>query len=433
MGDPRAIRRAVVTGVGPITSIGTGKDAFWDGLVSGRRGTRPIDLPWLAKRFRCRVGAPVELPGLAHLGVDEQEARLLDPATQLALAASALALDDAGFRLVPAGDSGQRFVIEGVDPERAGVILGSGIGGLSTIERAHRAWLLGEPLTGSLRYSVPMLIPNAIPAQTAIRFGLRGECKTVSTACAAGTMAIGDAYRLVRDGELDLAIAGGVDKTMADYDGFSLLGFDLLNTVTHRNDDPEGASRPFDRDRDGFVMSEGAGIVVLESEAHARARGGRPYCEIAGYGVTCDAHSMMQIDPDVEQVARAMRGALEGAGLSPEEVGYVNAHGTATRLNDPAESRALRRVFGRAIDRVLVNSTKAMTGHAIGAAGGIEAIATVLSLAHGLVHRCVNLDRPDPECDIPLPRENAPLGRLAALSNSFAFGGHNAVLALVRS
>jgi 3-oxoacyl-[acyl-carrier-protein] synthase II len=214
---------------------------------------------------------------------------------------------------------------------------------------------------------------------------------------------------------------------------FGVSGFTLLTALSTRNDEPRRASRPFDRDRDGFVMSEGAGIVVLESEAHARARGARPYCEIAGYGVTCDAHSMMQIDPDVEQVARAMRGALEGAGLSPEEVGYVNAHGTATRLNDPAESRALRRVFGRAIEQVLVNSTKAMTGHAIGAAGGIEAIATVLSLAHGLVHRCVNLDRPDPECDVPLPRENAPLGRLAALSNSFAFGGHNAVLALVRS
>ncbi len=433
MGGQRAARRVVATGVGPITSIGSGKDAFWDGLVAGRSGTRPIDYPWLARRFRCRVGAPVELPDLSSWGIDEQEARLLDPATQLALAATVLALEDAGFRLVPAGDSGQRFNVEGVEPERAGVVLGSGIGGICTIERAHRNWTLGEPMTGALRYSVPMLISNAIPAQAAIRLGFRGECKAVVTACAAGTMAIGDAFRLVRDGELDLAIAGGADKTLADEDGFSLLGFELLSTLSRRNDDPAGASRPFDRARDGFVMSEGAGVVVIESEEHARARGARLYCEIAGYGTTCDAHSMLQLDPGGDQVVRAMRRALEDAGLAPRDVGYVNAHGTATRLNDPAESRALHRVFSRSIADILVNSTKAMTGHALGAAGEIEAIATVLSLAHGLVHRGVNLDDPDPECDLLLPRVNTPLSRLAAISNSFGFGGHNAVLAMVRA
>ncbi len=429
----QAVRhRVVVTGVGPITSIGSGKDAFWGAILAGRSGTRAIDLPWLSSRFRCRVGAPVDLPDLAPWGIGEQDARLLDPATRLALGATWMALEDAGLRPRLADDDTGRIVLDEVDLERAGVILGSGIGGICTIERAHRSWTLGEPMTGALRYSVPMLILNAIPAQAAIRLGLRGECKAVATACASGTMAIGDAFRLIRDGELDLAIAGGADKTLADTDGFSLLGFELLSTLSRRNDDPAGASRPFDRGRDGFVMSEGAGVVVLESEAHARARGARVYCELAGYGVTCDAHSMLQLDPTGDQVVRAMRGALESADLVPSDVGYVNAHGTATRLNDPAESRALHRVFARALADVLVNSTKAMTGHAIGAAGGIEAIATVLSLANGLVHRCVNLDDPDPECDLPLPRANAPLARSAALSNSFGFGGHNAVLALVR-
>jgi len=433
MEGPRARHRVVVTGVGPITSIGTGKASFWTGLVEGRRGARPIDLPWLTSRFRCRVGAPVEMPDLSPWGIGEQDARLLDPAARLALGATWLALEDAGLHPRPADEESGGVALHGVDLERAGVILGSGIGGICTLERAHRSWTLGEPMTGALRYSVPMLITNAIPAQAAIRLGFRGECKAISTACAAGTMAIGDAYRLVRDGELDLAIAGGADRTLADEDGFSLLGFELLSTLSRRNDDPAGASRPFDRARDGFVMSEGAGVIVLESETHARARAARVYCELAGYGTTCDAHSMLQLDPAGDQVVRAMRRALEDAGLAPEDVGYVNAHGTATRLNDPAESHALHRVFSRAIADVLVNSTKAMTGHALGAAGGIEAIATVLSLANGLVHRCVNLDDPDPECDLPFPRQNTPLRRLAAISNSFGFGGHNAVLALVRS
>jgi 3-oxoacyl-[acyl-carrier-protein] synthase II len=261
-----------------------------------------------------------------------------------------------------------------------------------------------------------------------MRYGFHGECKAVSTACASGTMALGDAYRLVRDGELDLVLAGGADKTVADHDGYSLFGFDLLRTLSTRNADPDRASRPFDTDRDGFVLGEGAGILVVEAEEHARARGARIYCELAGYAATCDAHSMMQIEPSGEQMARVVETALRTSDVGAEDVVYCNAHGTATRLNDPMESRALHRVFGGRVFDLFVNSTKSMIGHAIGAAGGIEAIVTALSLAEGVVHRCVNLENPDPECDLALPRHNQRIRPLAAISNSFAFGGHNATL-----
>ena len=418
----------VITGLGPITSIGCGVAAFWDGIRRGASGVRRLEFPWFRSRgFRSRLGAPVDDPDPAALGLSPREADLLDPASRFALAAAALALEDAGFS--PRSSE----ALESVDADRVGVVLGTGIGGLCTLEESHRAWVLGERFSGTLRYALPMLIPNALPAQVAIRFGFRGENKTVSTACAAGTMAIGDAYRLVRDGVLDVALAGGVEKTLSDVDGYGLLGFDLLRTLSTRNDEPERASRPFDADRDGFVLGEGAGLLVLEREEHARARGARAYARIAGYAATCDAHSMMQPEPGGGQIVRAMRAALADADLAPGDVGYVNAHGTATRRNDPQEAEAIHRVFGRKSADVLVNSTKAMTGHAIGAAGGIEAITTALSLARGLVHRCVNLDRPDPACDLNLPRENRDVSPLAAMSNSFAFGGHNACLVLVRA
>lgn len=422
----------VVTGLGPVTAIGNGKDAVWDSVMAGRSGTRLVDYPWIReRRFRCRVGAPATLPAPENFLCTESELKYFDPATQFALAAANLALTDAGlsFSLVDAKRS--RFCIDNIDPTRIGVVLGTGIGGLNTIEWSHRIWVLGEPTTGLFRYSLPMLIPNAIPAQVAMKFGLQGENKAVATACAAGTMALGDGFRLVRDGELDLVLAGGVEKVLGNVDGYGLIGFDMLHTLSTRNHDPQGASRPFDFDRDGFVMGEGAGLLVLERREHAEARGARIYCEIAGYAANSDAYSMMQLEPSGVQIVRVMKRALASAQLSIDDVGYVNAHGTATKLNDATEAKALHQVFGRKIFDVLVNSTKAMTGHAIGAAGGIEGIITALSLYNQRVHACVNLATPDPECELNLPRETAPLPPLAALSNSFAFGGHNASLVLV--
>ena len=427
----RPSHEVVVTGLGPVTSIGAGVEPFWEALLAGRSGARTVEFDWIQDRaFKSRVGAPVPDPDPAACGLTDREAQLLDPASRYALAAAAMAVEDAGLRAVAVDEKGRELRIEGVDPARAGAIVGTGIGGLCTLEKSHRVWVRGEPITGALRYSLPMLIPNALPAQVAIRYGLRGECKAVVAACASGTMALGDAYRLIRDGELDLAIAGGVEKTLSDVDGFGLLGFDLLRTLSTRNHEPERASRPFDADRDGFVLGEGAGLLVLEREEHARARGARIYARVAGYASTCDAHSMMQMEPSGDMMVRVMEQAILAAAVSKGDVGYVNAHGTSTRVNDVQEAKALHRVFGKRVLEVLVNSTKAMTGHAIGAAGGIEAIATVLSVARGVVHRCVNLDNPDPECDLALPRENHPVRASAALSNSFAFGGHNATLVL---
>jgi 3-oxoacyl-[acyl-carrier-protein] synthase II len=274
-----------------------------------------------------------------------------------------------------------------------------------------------------------MLIPNAVPAQIAIHTGARGECKTMGTACAAGTMATGDAYRLIRDGEADLAIAGGVEATMSDHDGFALMGFDLLKTASLWRGDPARASRPFDRDRQGFVLSEGAGILVLEELEQARARGAHIYAEIAGYHATCDAHSMLQLAPSGDEIVRVMAELLERTDTSPGDVGYVNAHGTGTEQNDPLETSALRRVFGPHADSLLVSSTKSMCGHAIAASGGLEAIATALTIDTGRVHPTINLDNPDPACDldyVPWTSREAPVE--AALSCSYGFGGHNAAL-----
>lgn len=431
MGEVHGRRRVVITGVGPVTSIGTGADAFWEGVVQGRSGVRGLDFPWLRGRaFKSRVGAPVDEPDTALYPITEREATALDPAARLALAGAALALRDAGLGLRLVDEKSNRYAVEGIDADRAGVVIGTGIGGLNTIERSYRPYVRGEPITGLNRFALPALIPNAVPAQVAIKFGLHGECKTVSTACASGTMAVGDAYRLVRDGDLDVVITGGADKTLSDQDGYSLFGFDLLRTLSTRNTDPNRASRPFDAERDGFVLGEGAGILVLENAEHARARGARAYAEVAGYAATCDAFSMMQIEPSGDQMARVIERALRSADVSSDDVVYVNAHGTSTRQNDPMEAKALHRVFGKRVWDVLVNSTKSMTGHAIGAAGGIEAITTALSLARGVVHRCVNLENPDPDCDLALPRENQPVKPLVAISNSFAFGGHNASLVL---
>jgi 3-oxoacyl-[acyl-carrier-protein] synthase II len=421
----------VVTGLGPITCIGSGVEPFWEGIVAGRSGARTVEFDWIhGHPFKSRVGAPVPEPDPASFGLSGREAQLLDPTSRFALAAAALALRDAGLEAAPVDEKGREIAVAGIDPTRVGVVIGTGIGGLCTLEKSHRVWVRGEPITGALRYSLPMLIPNALPAQVAIRYGFRGECKAVVTACASGTMAIGDAYRLIRDGELDLAIAGGVEKTLSDVDGYGLLGFDLLRTLSTRNHEPEKASRPFDADRDGFVLGEGAGLLVLERGEHARGRGARIHARVLGYASTCDAHSMMQIEPSGDQMVRVMERAMALAGVGRDEIGYVNAHGTSTRANDALEARAIHRTFGQRVFDVLVNSTKAMTGHGIGAAGGIEAIATVLALSRGLVHRCVNLETPDPECDLALPRENRELKAGAALSNSFAFGGHNATLVL---
>jgi 3-oxoacyl-[acyl-carrier-protein] synthase II len=312
--------------------------------------------------------------------------------------------------------------------------VGSGIGGISTTEVSHGAWRADRSKKGVKRYALPMLIPNAAAGQVAIRFGARGESKALSTACAAGTMAIGEAFRLLRDGAADVVLSGGTEGVAGDDDAYALMGFDRLRTLSTRNEAPERASRPFDRERDGFVLGEGAAILVMERESHARARGARIYAAVAGYGANCDALSMMALDETGERIVEVAQAALRSATLRPQDVGFVSAHGTSTVLNDKTEARALRTLFGPRADAVAVTSLKSMTGHAIAASGALEVAALALSLKEGVLTPTINYEFPDPDCAVDVvanqPRRAQPE---AALKLSYGFGGHNACLVLTRA
>lgn len=424
--------RVFITGLGPVTSIGIGRPAFWEGAVSGRSGGRRLEWPEpILATIGSRIGAPVTgFDPLAH-GILAKDVDILDPASQFAIAGAQLALLDAGLPVTLVDRKRGRSRVEGVDPARLSVVLGTGIGGITTTEESHTNWTTTYDRARCKRYSLPMLIPNAPAAQVAIRFGAEGECKAVTTACSSGTMAIGDAYRLLRDDEADVVITGGTEALLTQSEGYPLIGFDLLRTLTTRNDDPEHASRPFDRDRDGFLLGEGAGVLVLERAEFARARGAaRVYCEIAGYATNCDAYSIMQLDPDGRRIADMLRALLRTSGLTTRDVGYLNAHGTSTIPNDRLETKVFREVFGADAGSLAVSSTKSMTGHAVGASGGIEAAATALALASGVLPPTINLQNPDPECDLDYIPNTAREARVAAaLSCSYGFGGHNAALA----
>lgn len=427
--------RVVITGVGPITSIGIGRSAFWQGAVAGKSGGRTLD--WPAEVLRTcgsRVGAPVTGFDPRLFGVPEKDLEILDPATRFALAGTYLALADAGFTTAPVDPRKGRARIEQVESARIAVVLGTGIGGVTTTEASHARWASTFDRAGIKRYSLPMLMPNASAAQVAIRFGIAGECKTVATACAAGTMAIGDAFRLLRANEADVAIAGGTEALLTESAGYALMGFDLLRTLTTRNESAEHASRPWDRDRDGFLLGEGAGILVLERMDFAKARGGRIYAEIAAYETNCDAYSIMMLEPDGRRIADMIRAVVRKADQEPADVAYINAHGTSTIPNDRIETKVFHEVFQAHAGSLRVSSTKSMTGHAVGASGAIEAIATALALATGVIPPTINLDNPDPECDLDyIPKRPREARVDLALSTSYGFGGHNAALALRRA
>jgi len=433
-----APRRVVVTGLGAVTPVGASAEATWQALLAGRTGTRRLGHPWMAaheESFRTRLGAPVEGFDLTRRGFAERDVKTLDPTSCMAVAAAREAFESAGLHLVRQEGRGTAFRLEGVDPLRAASSVGSGVGGLTTFEASHEQWSRHHTFRGTafLRYALPMLIPNAPAANVAIRFGLQAECRAAPTACAAGTMSIGDAFRLLRDDEADLAVAGGVDVALSDHDGLGLAGFDMLGVMSCRNDDPEHASRPFDRDRDGFVLGEGAAMLVLEAEEHAVARGARVLAEVLGYASTCDAHGMMQPDPDGRLVVRALELALRQADVAAADIGYVNAHGTGTPAGDPIEAAALRHVFGSGSGAPLVSATKSMTGHCLGASGAIEALATTCALRDGAVHQTANLEVVGEGCELHHV-VGAPARRAldVALSASYGFGGHDAVLVLAR-
>jgi len=410
-------RRVVVTGLGLVTPLGVGVEPTWEGLLDGRSGAAPITL-FDASAHRTRFAC--EVKGFDPLAwVDGRKLKELDRYSAFGLAAGLMAWRDAGL-----GDDLPR-----AERDHVGVILGVGIGGIDTIERHHRTLLEKGPGRVS-PYFVPAAISNMGAGQIAMRLGLRGINYTTTSACASGAHAIGEAARLVQRGAADVMLAGGAEAAITPL---GVAGFNAMLALSTRNDEPARASRPWDKGRDGFVMGEGAGVLVLESRDRALARGARVYAEVLGYGATDDAHHVTQPAPEAEGAQRAMREAMEDGGVDPARVGYVNAHGTSTRQGDAEESRAIRAVFGAHAERLAVSSTKSMTGHLLGAAGGVEGAVTALALARGVLPPTINLDDPDPSCDLDyVPHLSRAREVDVALSNSFGFGGTNVCLAFGR-
>ena len=413
-------RRVVVTGLGALTPLGNTAEEFWAGLVQGRSGIGPITKfdahakdAHGAYRYPTRIAG--EIRNFDPLNfVDKKEARRLDPYLQYAVASSVMAVQDAGFDLAK------------IDGARFGVIVGSGIGGITTLLDGEHILQEKGPERVS-PFLIPMLIVNMASGLISMRFGAKGPNTSVVTACATGNHAIGDAFKVIERGDADLMIAGGAEAIIVPL---TMAGFCAMKAMTNRNDDPPRASRPFEADRDGFVPSEGAGIVVLEALEHARRRDARIYAEIVGYGASADAHHMTAPDPDGDGALRAMAGAMRDAGLEPTAIGYINAHGTSTPYNDKFETIAIKRLFVEHAGRLAVSSTKSMTGHLLGAAGGVEAIATTLALHHGILPPTINYEKPDPECDLDyIPNQARKQDVDFALSNAFGFGGTNATLA----
>jgi 3-oxoacyl-[acyl-carrier-protein] synthase II len=424
--------RVVITGLGVVSPIGNDRTAFWESCMQGRSGAVRLDTPWVKETdLSTKIACPVRDFDPIAAGVPKKQVSLLDRTAWYAVAAADEALRDAGFEFESSERSRVSVAVKNVDPARMCSIIGSGIGGLNTMETTHALWRKARSKSGVKRYSLAMLIPNAPAGQVAIRFGARGECKTLSTACATGTMSLGDAWRLLAHGEADVALAGGAEGVATDEDSYGLMGFDRLRTMSQRNDDPERASRPFDKERDGFVLAEGAAVLVLEREKHARARGAKPYAVIASYSANCDAASMMQLDETGERIVSLTRTALDRAGLAASDVDHINAHGTSTVLNDKTESLAFRKLLGPRFDDVTVTALKSMTGHAIAASGALETVALAMSYREGVLTPTINYEFPDPDCDVNLvanePKKADPG---VALKLSYGFGGHNACLVL---
>lgn len=411
----QAKRRVVVTGMGALTPIGNDVESFWEGLMEGRSGAGEIT-QFDASEFSTRIAAEVKDFNPADF-MDRKDARRMDRFAQFAVAASQMALEDAAIDL------------DQIDRDRAGVLIGSGIGGIHTLEEQCR--ILIERGPGRISpFFVPMMIPDMASGQVSIRFGLKGHNSCSVTACASGTHSLGEAYRIIAYGDADLMISGGSEAAVT---ALSLGGFAAAKALSVRNDEPEKASRPFDKERDGFLLGEGAGILVLEELEHAKRRGARIYAEIVGYAASGDAHHITMPAPEGEGAARAMRNALKDANLAPEDVDYINAHGTSTPYNDYFETLAIKSVFGEHAYRVAVSSTKSMTGHLLGAAGGVEAIVCVLAINRGVIPPTINYEVPDPDCDLDyVPNEPRKAQVNVAVSNSFGFGGHNAVLVFRR-
>jgi 3-oxoacyl-[acyl-carrier-protein] synthase II len=406
-------RRVVITGVGLISSVGIGTGANWDALLAGRSGIGPITR-FDAAQFTTRIAGEVKGFDPLHF-MDRKDVKKADVFIQYALAASQFAVDDARLEVTP----------ENADD--VGVFIASGIGGFSTIEKEHLELLRGGPRRIS-PFFIPASIINLAAGQVSIRFGARGPNLSTCTACTASAHAIGEASEIIKRGDANVMIAGGSEASITPM---GVGGFAAMRALSTRNDEPQRASRPFDKDRDGFVIGEGAGIVILEEYETARRRGAAMYAEIAGYGLSADAYHLTGQPEDANGAVRSMRMALRKAGVTPDQVDYVNAHGTSTPINDPTETRAVKTTFGDHARKVVMSSTKSMTGHLLGAAGGLEAGITALAVRHQIAPPTINLEAPDEACDLDYaPNLKRPMRIRYALSNSFGFGGTNGTLVL---
>jgi 3-oxoacyl-[acyl-carrier-protein] synthase II len=407
-------RRVVVTGIGLVTPVAIGTEETWKGLLEGRSGITPItrfDTTSFATRFAGEVRDfdPTRW-------MSSREVKTVDLFIQFAIAAGAFAMEDAGLKM------------EGEMAERLGCYVGAGLGGLSTIENTHSTLLAKGPRHGISPFFVPQLIINLAPGQLSIRYGAKGPNMSHVSACSSSAHAIGEAFRAIVHGDADAMISGGAEATITPL---GVGGFNAMRALSTRNETPQQASRPFDRDRDGFVIAEGAGVVILEELEHAQRRGARIYAEVCGYAANADAHHITAPAPEGEGAQRCMRLSLKDAGWRPEDVDYINAHGTSTKMNDVNETIAIKKVFGDHARKLMVSSTKSMTGHMLGAAGGVETAICALAIARGAVPPTINYQTPDPECDLDYVPNTAREVRVRrALSNSFGFGGTNACLAL---
>ncbi len=405
-------RRVVITGLGVVTPVGNDVATFWENLKNGVSGIGLIDA-FDTTGFDCKIGGQVRGFDPKNYFNNPKDARRTDRFIQLAMGAAKMAKDDSGLDL------------EKVDRERFGVIVSSGIGGLKTLEDQHSN-LLNKGPTRMSPFTIPMLISNMASGLISMEYGLQGPNLCIVTACATSNNAIGESWRMIKFGDADVFLAGGSEAAMVPI---GLGAFASMKALSTRNDDPPRASRPWDRDRDGFVMGEGAGVVVVEELEHAKARGATIYCELLGYGLTADAHHMTAPPEDGGGAARAMRIALNHAGISPAEVDYINAHATSTGLGDVAETKAIKTVFGEHAKTVSISSTKSMTGHLLGGAGAIEMAACALAMRDSVIPPTINLDNPDEGCDLDYTPKVAKEKKVrVAVNNSFGFGGHNATL-----
>ena len=407
--------RVVVTGTGLVTPVGLNSESTWNSLVAGRSGIDYISL-FDAEGYESRIAGEVdEFDATAALG--RKEAKRLDRFSQFACVAAIEALEHADLNM------------EKEDADRVGVLIGSGVGGIITISDQHKILLEKGPKRVS-PFLVPMMLGDMASGQVSMMIGAKGPNFSTVSACATGADSIGEALEMIRRGRADVVIAGGTEAAVCEI---GVAGFNSCMALSTRNEDPQGASRPFDSDRDGFVLGEGAGLLVLESLDHAEQRGANILAEISGYGASSDAHHVTQPHPEGEGAARAMKWAIEDAGITPDKVDYINAHGTSTPLNDKYETIAMKRMYGDHAYKLAISSTKSMTGHLLGAAGGIEAAFTVLTIKNGIVPPTINIDNPDPDCDlnyVPNTAKKQPVN--VAMSNSLGFGGHNASLVFER-